>query len=73
MEKTNEPNLCILNKLLDPFNAKLTIDVYIVHWSILIFLSYNVIHQISEEGKLLTEKNLKKHGNIELGTMASQG
>lgn len=34
LEKGNEPNLCIRNKLLDRFNVELTVDMYIVHWHI---------------------------------------
>lgn len=31
LEKANEPNFCICNKLLDHFNAEFMIDVYLVH------------------------------------------
>lgn len=71
LEKANEPNLCLSQQLLACFNKEFTIDAYIVHWSILIFFSYNVIHQISKEGKLLTWKNLKKRRHTELHVVTS--
>lgn len=72
LKRANEPNLCIRNQLLDRFNIEFRVGAYIVHWSILIFFSYNAICQISKESKLLKGKSTKKSRNTELCLVTSR-